>query len=298
LGLLRVLTDDDRRNSHSQDAIVVRKATFIILLAYLKDHFELLPSEALVSGQDAGTGEKPACVVTFDDGWFDNYTVALPELLRFRIPATLLVATSYLGTSQTFWVERLLAALSGPQAAGILAEIARKKGVSADIDGEAAIEYLKHMPAAQRNEILTSLLPVDSGAAGPDRMMSWEQLRKMGRDGIDIGGHTATHPLLTYESDEAVRRELNECREVLQQKLGTAVRSFAYPNGDFDGRVRQAVANAGYGWAYTTREGWYVRGEDPYTIPRYLLHEGNITGPDGKFSPAMFSFTIAGWRRG
>jgi peptidoglycan/xylan/chitin deacetylase (PgdA/CDA1 family) len=128
--------------------------------------------------------------------------------------------------------------------------------------------------------------------------MTWEQLGEMHSAGVEIGGHTATHPLLTFESDESVRQELSGSKQAIERRLGISVRSFAYPNGDYDDRVRLAVRKAGYACAYTTRSGWFTPGDDLYSIPRYLLHEGNVTGPDGEFSPAMFEFTIAGWRRG
>jgi peptidoglycan/xylan/chitin deacetylase (PgdA/CDA1 family) len=298
LGLHRVLADDDCRDSHSQGAIVLRTQTFTKLLEYLKEHFALLPGDALFSPQALGPAPKPYCVVTFDDGWIDSYTDALPELRRVGVPATLLVATSYLGSDQTFWVERLRAALAGPRADHVRAQLAALAGASLGIDEEAAIEYLKRMPSARRDEILHQLLGSAEAASSIDRMMTWEQLREMSDAGVEIGGHTSTHPLLTYESAETVRRELSESRQALQQRLGVKPQSFAYPNGDFDARVRQAVVDAGYACAYTTRSGWYTPGSDLFTVPRYLLHEGNVTGVDGEFSPAMFNFTIAGWRKG
>ena len=72
------------------------------------------------------------------------------------------------------------------------------------------------------------------------------------------------------------------------------MRTFAYPNGNWDERVRQLVKEAGYERAFTTRPGWYDQRQDPYTIRRILLHEGNVTDRDGRFSPAMLSLTLAG----
>ena len=73
------------------------------------------------------------------------------------------------------------------------------------------------------------------------------------------------------------------------------MRAFAYPNGNWDPRVRQAVIAAGYECAFTVRPGWHRRDADPFTMDRILLHEGNVTGRDGSFSPAMFHLTLTGW---
>jgi peptidoglycan/xylan/chitin deacetylase (PgdA/CDA1 family) len=102
-----------------------------------------------------------------------------------------------------------------------------------------------------------------------------------------------THPLLTYETDSAIENELVVGKRLLEEKLGKEARAFAYPNGDWDERVRRRVKETGYRWAFTTESGWYRRGQDPYTIRRVLLHEGNVTGRNGLFSPAMFNFTLA-----
>ena len=72
--------------------------------------------------------------------------------------------------------------------------------------------------------------------------------------------------------------------------------ALAYPSGDYDERVRAAVERAGYHWAFTTRPAAYESGGDPLTVPRFLLHEYNVTGPRGRFSPAMLHFHLMGWR--
>ena len=81
---------------------------------------------------------------------------------------------------------------------------------------------------------------------------------------------------------------------MLEQKLGKRVRGFAYPNGTWDERVRKMVKEAGYECAFVTERGWHRRGTDRFAIPRIMLHEGMVTGPSGKFSPALLSLRLSG----
>ena len=117
----------------------------------------------------------------------------------------------------------------------------------------------------------------------------------MEREGIEIEAHSVTHPLLIYEDDSTVRRELQVGKEILEQKLGKKIRAFAYPNGTWDVRVRDMVQQAGYECAFVVQRGWHRQGDDPFTIRRILLHEGNVTGPDGRFSPSVLSLRLSGW---
>ena len=162
---------------------------------------------------------------------------------------------------------------------------------------EDIVQWLLHMPAQNRQSILEGVLTPGSpnGKGDVDSIMSWEQLARMKDQGIEIGGHTVTHPLLSYEDDETVERELCLGRKLLEQKLGASVRAFAYPNGDLNQRVREQVVKAGYACAFTTEPRCYGPGDDKYEIPRFLLHDGNVTGLRGKFSPAMLNMTLAGW---
>ena len=171
-----------------------------------------------------------------------------------------------------------------------------KKLTLAPLSFDDIIERLKCMPSTQRKQLLERLLP--GGVKGnhsctPDEMLNWDDVLKMSSAGIDFGCHTVTHPLLAYEDDGTIEQELLQSKEALEARLGRKVRTFAYPNGNWDSRVRQRVQESGYEYAFTTQGGWHRPGRDPYTIRRILLHEGNVTGRDGQFSPARFNLTLA-----
>jgi hypothetical protein len=102
--------------------------------------------------------------------------------------------------------------------------------------------------------------------------------------------------LLPFEPGEKVQRELAISMQELQEHGTAAGCGFAYPNGSWNKAVRDQVRQAGYSCAVTTQPGWFLPQQDAYSMRRILLHEGSVTGPDGRFSPAIAALTLMGWR--
>jgi len=301
LGLHRVLTRSEQCRSNSLDSMVLNDLTYVKLLEYLEREFQVASLEALFRGPiEQAASSKPACILTFDDGWADNYTTAYPVLKKFGMPAVLFLATGSIGGRGGFWVEQLSRAWTRPSVrAQMNSVLSQAPGIPArqPVELEDIVEWLKHMSTEKRNSILEQILPKgeDVGCHEEvDSMLTWIQVVEMSEHGVEMGGHTVSHPLLCYENDATVEGELRLSKQWLEEKLGKPVRAFAYPNGNWDARVRRWVQQLGYDCAFTTRPGWYHPGQDPYTIRRILLHDGNVTGRDGQFSPAMLSLTLAG----
>jgi peptidoglycan/xylan/chitin deacetylase (PgdA/CDA1 family) len=126
-------------------------------------------------------------------------------------------------------------------------------------------------------------------------MLTWDEAALLEDQGVEIEAHTVSHPLLVYEDTRTIKNELAGAKATLEKKLKKRVRAFAYPNGCWDQRVRELVREAGYDCAFTTASGWHCRGEDPFAIRRIMLHEENLTGLDGRFSPAVLALRLTGW---
>lgn len=276
--------------------MLMQERTFARLLEHLAASWSVLSLDqfldGIVDGGAAGLAPgRPHCLLTFDDGWQDNFATAFPLLRSAGLPATVFLTVGYIEGRCFPWVESLLAACNADAALTCRVQV----GLGA-ADLHASIERLKRMPAADRAQVLQELIPTRAAAPSPvDRMMSWVQIQEMSSQGITFGGHSLTHPLLVYESDDTLEREIRGCRSVLEGKLARKVRGFAYPNGDWDARVRETVVRAGFDCAFATQHGWHPPDADRFTIRRIMLHEHAVTGADGQFSPAAFNLTVSGW---
>lgn len=222
-----------------------------------------------------------AVVVTFDDGYRDNHDLALPVLREFGIPATVFVATGFIGGTP-MWNDRVIEALRHTRHAALKAD---DLGLDLRLDSVAArvaavgpvLERLKYLaPEARLREVerLERLL-----ATGPtdDLMMDAERIRALADAGIEVGGHTVSHPILATLDAAAAGAEIIDGKRHLEALLDREVVSFAYPNGrpgrDFnEGNVAQ-VGAAGFRQAVTTRYATARSDGDRLQIPRTTQSE-------------------------
>jgi peptidoglycan/xylan/chitin deacetylase (PgdA/CDA1 family) len=296
LGFHRVLSPEEFRSSDSLAGMMMKERTFAELLAYAQEHFQVIGLNELSSAGESFA--KPRCLLTFDDGWRDNYTRAYPWLRKYNLPAVIFLTAGFVGGGACLWVEQLSRAWKDAAIQPGLRPAVETLLKTGDIRPslENLIEYLKHMSGEARLSLLRRLLPAGiqgNHRSAVDEMVNWDEVVEMSGSGIDFGAHTLTHPLLPYEDELTIEAELRQPKEILEERLGRKITAFAYPNGDWNEGIRRRVQETGYGYAFTTQAGWYRAGEDPYTICRVLLHEGNVTGSDGRFSPAMFNLTLA-----
>lgn len=150
-------------------------------------------------------------------------------------------------------------------------------------------DFAEHAWPALRARDLTATLYVVSGGVGgradwlhdiggpPPRMLTWDQIRALAADGCEIGAHSVTHPELDTLRPRALADEVELSRRELSTQLGRPVRSFAYPHGYHDRRVRAAVVRAGYDSAAAVREALSSREDDPFALARVtLLHDDGV----------------------
>jgi peptidoglycan/xylan/chitin deacetylase (PgdA/CDA1 family) len=109
------------------------------------------------------------------------------------------------------------------------------------------------------------------------RLLEASELRDMQESGMEIGSHTVNHVRLTNVDDIRLMQELDDSKAMLEEVLGKAVSSFAYPYGVWNGRCEQAVKDAGYAAACTTRTGWALRDNNPYQLRRLTVFNTDTT---------------------
>lgn len=112
--------------------------------------------------------------------------------------------------------------------------------------------------------------PADGRPVG--RLLNADELREMQANGMEIGSHTVNHVRLTEANDTQLVQELVNSKATLEDMLGNAIGSFAYPYGAWDARCVRAVEQAGYAAACTTRTGWALRDNAPYQLRRLTVY--------------------------
>jgi peptidoglycan/xylan/chitin deacetylase (PgdA/CDA1 family) len=269
----RVLPEPDPLLPGEVDA-----GTFHWHLQLVSRLFTPLPLSEAVSRLREGTLPPRALCITFDDGYADNATVALPMLREAGVPATFFVATEYLDNGMMFNDRIIETVRRLPAGTHDLIDLSLGRH---DLNGPESrvsayteiIRKAKYLPQEER-EALSHRLAERAGETLPaDLMMRPDQVRELREAGMEIGGHTASHPILTRLDDTEALREMCHGRESLQEILGEPVTLFAYPNGkpgqDYDARHVAMAREAGFEAAVSTAWGVSTRGSDLHQLPRF-----------------------------
>jgi len=264
----RVLPRDARLPYPIQPGMFVARDTFERHLRCWRRWCDLVPLAGLLEPPRRASADRPLCAVTFDDGWRDTYSTALPLLMEYGVPATVFLPSAFVGTAKWFWPERLAFLLAASREN-------RRAGLAGRIDRR--VEELKRKPAPERERLIGEL-EAGCRARGIELpreplAMSWDQAREMADAGIEFGSHTANHVILTEAPPEVVDRELSESKRAVERQLRREVTLFCYPNGDYNPSVSAAVRKAGFRIAVTTRHAVLGADPDPFALPRIGLHE-------------------------
>lgn len=268
----------------------------------LTENFSVVPLgealEAVKSGSD-----RPLFVVTFDDGYRDNYTAAYPILRRYNAPATIFVTHDDLESGFTHW-HRMDAAIRATSRNRLDLKPLGLGIFSLDTPRERAQAIsrlhgsLKRVDDAHRLEVLRFIVE-HCGPAGEERiMLTWSEVRQMAQSGlIGIGSHTLSHPILTRVSATRAEEEIRTSRCRIEEKIDLPVEDFAYPNGgkdDLNEGIVELVRRSGYRSACTTFPGCNAAGADPFALRRIDVTYGMCESVTGKFSHQMFIMGMAG----
>jgi peptidoglycan/xylan/chitin deacetylase (PgdA/CDA1 family) len=259
----RVLdVEDEAGYPFDPELISASSGDFAWQMAYIRKHYTPITFARLLDCLDGKDRLPPRpIIVTFDDGFDDNYLNAFPVLEALGVPATIFVSTGYVDQPRTFWFDWLyylynMAAASSDESLNfadtsysLSREPARRQEITA-----ALYSHAKRLPdAVLRSEIaaLEKRLGVSYPANGfaRSRPLTWEQVREMASRGIEFGSHTVTHPILTNLGETQLREELAVSKARLEQETGRPVDVIAYPVGyefAFNDNVIEEVRKAGY----------------------------------------------------
>jgi peptidoglycan/xylan/chitin deacetylase (PgdA/CDA1 family) len=229
----------------------------------LSGFFDLVDHAGLVSRLNS-PGKRPYCLMTFDDGKCSNASVAGEELTRLGVPAVFFVVTQFLtlGT-KPLWFDRAAALVRrlGTDASGV------------DIDS------LKLLPEAMRDERLDRLCAhfgVDADMSDEHvRPMTWDQARRLNRQGHTIGSHTRWHCILPYESLEFAKEDVSESILAVSREIGEPCETFSFPNGNYTAELARHAMAHGVHSVMTTEPTWVSPRCPPWRLPRIQLHAGH-----------------------
>jgi peptidoglycan/xylan/chitin deacetylase (PgdA/CDA1 family) len=252
--------------------------TFEQHMRWLRDWFHVLPLADAVERLYAGAIPSRALAITFDDGYADNEELAAPILKRLGLSATFFVSTGFLG-GECMWNDRVIESIRacrheridlrphGLQEFALASAAARRQAI------ETILKAIKHHEPQRRRAITDAIVAAAGQPELRRLMMQPDQVRSLRAMGMDIGGHTVTHPILARLDAEGARREIAEGKRELESILGEPIALFAYPNGvpvqDYAPEHVALARDCGFAAAVTTAWGAASMRSDPFQLPRF-----------------------------
>lgn len=293
-GVLSAVTGGDRRLSilvyhrvlpHPDSMLAgeVEAASFDWQMGLLTEHFQVLPLSEAVARLRNGTLPARAACVTFDDGYADNYEVALPILQKWGVPATFFIATGFMNGGW-MWNDAVIEAAR--QAPGDMLDLAPlgmpplslATPVRRCNAASAIIARLKYLPSEERSRKVDDVIRIAGATLPTGPMMAAGQIRALHNAGMEIGGHTDSHPILSNLSLVDAYAEIGEGKAKLEMITRGTVRLFAYPNGKPDKDYRpehvDMIKRMGFIGAVSTTWGAADAATDPHQLPRFTPWDG------------------------
>ena len=249
-------------------------ASFRAQVQWLRDHVPLLALDDLVAKLENGASWSGlAAIVTLDDGYRDNFDVALPILAENRVPATFFIPTGFLESPRLPWWDQV----------AYLIKETRARRLTLDRDENASapplvVDLEMTPPATAIMTIIRAFLDetiadhdwfldqlamqaevaVDHENLGRALFMTWDHVRQVAASGpnLTIGSHAHSHRKLAKLDDDSQRFELAESKRILEAHIHREVTALAYPfgwEGTFTRVTKALAAEAGYCLAFGSR---------------------------------------------
>jgi peptidoglycan/xylan/chitin deacetylase (PgdA/CDA1 family) len=253
---------DSEKSRYDRD-LFASEAQFDYHLSYIKRNFPvLLPRELAegISQKRRLTGLH--AMITFDDGYLDNYATAFPLLKKHDLRAAFFLVSTFVGTASVPWWDEMTYLVRNTSRE--MLSIPSQPGVTVDLrdqyDRIHAVEVMAQAYKSAENrdpEGFLEQLRAEAQVTLPEssrRFLNWDEAREMAAAGMEIGAHTHTHPLLGKLTATEQEVELVRSKAILEENMGLPVTSLAYPNGrpqDFNQDTQRIAQEAGYTTAYS-----------------------------------------------
>jgi peptidoglycan/xylan/chitin deacetylase (PgdA/CDA1 family) len=307
-------------------ALCVSPSRFEEQMAALRQAVRVLPLQQLRDHLAAAADQLPSVIVTFDDGYADNFHTAKPVLERYEVPATFFIVSGHVGQPREFWWDELDRLLLQPVSlpASFRLDL---DGSVLDADLTGATEYaredyernwnwrawdppptprhalyyslwqrLQPMTETDRQQALDAIrrwAGIDPHGRGSHLAMASADLATLARHPlIEVGCHTQTHPRLSSLPVLEQSVEIRGCKDYLERFLKQPVKSFAYPYGgldDYTAETSAVVREIGFSTACSTSSGIVTASSDLFELPRIAVENWN--GEE-------FAHRLAGWLGG
>lgn len=283
-------------------------ASFEHQVRYLMKNFRVLSADDFLRCRaDGAKFPENAVLITFDDGYRDNYVNAFPILKKYSAPAVIFLTTNPIETGEPLFYDVLRQAITNTsrrlldlREAGLRQyAIEPGNGLLNSSTVREIIAFSKALDNCQKDRLIETVRQqLDVNGNHNNRIyLSWDEIAEMSAYGIEFGGHTKSHPQLSRLAYEECMHELEASKQIIEQRLCKKVRMLAYPFGsknDYNAVVEKAAMAAGYECAFALNRHNGAINSSQFTIGRTMVDSSMSSSLTGGFCKPVFAADLVG----
>ncbi|MDX2047947.1 MAG: polysaccharide deacetylase family protein [Chitinophagaceae bacterium] len=287
-------------------SLCVSPSRFENQVKLLKNKYNVIGYQQLGEYFEGNSVKEDFILVTFDDGYLDNYETAAPILTKYNCPAIFFITSGAIDRSRLFWWDvlegiflnrRTLPSTLNIQAGSInfscnTETIAREEKLRLYnaygawlsflkqlTDRQALFlktwEYMRYLQPELQQQMLgllqewSKLKKEEIPLPG---IMNMQQLKQLSENTLfEIGGHTLSHPALAHFDKSIQEKETGTSIMQLEQWLGKKITCYSYPFGSYNNETLQIIKGLGIKYAFTTKPESINKQLSPTELPRFLV---------------------------
>jgi peptidoglycan/xylan/chitin deacetylase (PgdA/CDA1 family) len=257
-------------------------------LRYLLNNYKIISLKKLIKCLKKDKIPPHSIIITFDDGFADNFTFAYPLLKKYNISATIFLTTDCIENQKPIWIQELNYLFNKLDETKVIEEISNlvgrekfrqilEKSGNFNNNKKRIIDLFAYsIGKKSRDRIIEGLyftfrLKKKKIFAKNQVFLNWKQIREMQQNGMSFGNHGASHTPFSVMAIEEQKEEIENSKEIIANKLKQNFLPFAYPFGtdkDFTEDTKALVKKAGHNCILTTMHTNIYSGTSPFELGR------------------------------
>jgi len=256
-------------------------------IRYLSENFEIISLQDLLKSKESGNIPPKSIVITFDDGYADNFHNAKGILEKYSAPATFFVSTGNIDTKELFWWDLIELGLFTNKKSSVevhlnlhqknyLWKLSREPfDINSFINISDFLKTLNSSDLRSATDQLKKQFILDKSVFEYYRCLTSDEIKEIAKSALfEIGSHTSAHTSLAAETDNEQIFQIKNPKELLEKIIGKGVRSFSYPFGtlnDFSSNTIKHLRDQGYITALADIQGNVSLMDDNFKLPRRYI---------------------------
>jgi peptidoglycan/xylan/chitin deacetylase (PgdA/CDA1 family) len=264
----------------------ISKKLFLKQMLFLKKNCNVVSINELEKYKKEKKIKRNTVIITFDDGFENNFKVAVPILIRLNLPCIFYISTGMIGKNNMFWVDKIEDIINRTKIKylDIFLEKNIRFSLKTRIEKIKAVEkikkYCKSISASKKDKLINNLsiiskIKPNNKYSKNYRVMNWKQVKNIANNDLfEIGGHSFNHDILTRLTVSKMKKNIKQSITPLEKKLKKKIKHYSYPEGqssDYNYNVKKYLRSLGVKICPTAIDGIAKLDDDNFEIKRIMV---------------------------